>query len=241
MILRYLYRAFKARYRDDHKELEALLSCIRPGDTVVDAGANKGSYLYWLSKAVGSDGVVLAFEPQPSLARYLNTICDSLRWKNVRVYDEALSDQSGFANLFIPGGGNSPGASLSAFDSGGFGESIECRVTTLDERIPSVGRVSALKVDVEGNELKLFLGAELTLRKHKPVIVFECEYRHLAPKQPSDVFGYLESLGYIGRFFSQTGLRPLTEFNLDIHQKRLGDRFWDSPDYCNNFYFFHPA
>ena len=51
MRLRFLYRAFKARYRDQRHELRAVRTLIQRGDTVVDIGANKGAYLYWLQKA----------------------------------------------------------------------------------------------------------------------------------------------------------------------------------------------
>lgn len=240
MRLRYLYRAFKARYRDQREELEASLAVIRQGDTVVDAGANKGAYLYWLRRAVGARGTVFAFEPQPSLANYLQKTTQQMGWSNVHVKACAVSDRSGTARLHVPGEKDSPGASLEAAVSNKPGHSFECPITTLDEQLATAERVSLLKVDVEGHELNLFRGAEQTLKKHKPHIVFECEARHLTHHKPSDVFAHLQSLGYVGQFFSTAGLRPLAEFNLEVHQKSAGDRFWDAKDYCNNFYFSHP-
>lgn len=237
MRLRYLYRAFKARYRDQSDELRASLRVIREGDTVVDAGANKGAYLYWLRRAVGASGTVFAFEPQPTLARYLQDICRVMDWSNVHVKATAVSDRSGRARLHVPGETDSPGASLEAAAADKPGHSFECPITTLDAELSNASRVSLLKVDVEGHELNLFHGAEKTLKRHKPLIVFECEARHLTNHKPSDVFAYLESLGYIGQFFSTTGLRPLDGFNLAVHQKSAGDRFWDAKDYCNNFLF----
>ena len=46
MKLRFLYRAYKARYRDQKQEISSLLHAINQGDTVLDIGANKGSYLF---------------------------------------------------------------------------------------------------------------------------------------------------------------------------------------------------
>lgn len=240
MRLRYLYRAYKARYRDQCEELQASLAVIRPGDTVVDAGANKGAYLYWLRRAVGASGSVHAFEPQPTLAKYLLDICRIMDWSNVHVKAAAVSDKSGIARLHVPGEKDSPGASLEAAVADKPGHSFDCPITTLDEQLAKAERVSLLKVDVEGHELNLFRGAEQTLKKHRPLIVFECEARHLTRHKPSDVFTLLESLGYSGRFFSMTGLRPLAEFDLAVHQKSDSDRFWDAKDYCNNFCFSHP-
>ena len=70
--LRYLHRARKARRRGERNEIQAILEIVRPGDTVLDIGAHKGSYLYWLRQAVGESGRVFAFEPQPALATYLD-------------------------------------------------------------------------------------------------------------------------------------------------------------------------
>jgi FkbM family methyltransferase len=240
MRLRYLYRAFKARYRDQSEELDASLAVIRQGDTVVDAGANKGAYLYWLRRAVGASGSVFAFEPQPTLASYLQDVCRTMNWSNVQMKATALSDKVGTAKLFVPGEKDSPGASLESAAANNPGHAFDCPITTLDEQLANAERVSLLKVDVEGHELNLFRGAAQILKKHKPLIVFECEARHLTNHKPSDVFAYLQSLGYMGRFFSTTGLRPLAEFSLTIHQKSGGDRFWDAKDYCNNFCFSHP-
>lgn len=240
MRLRYLYRAYKARYRDQCSELTASLAVIHPGDTVVDAGANKGAYLYWLRRAVGASGTVFAFEPQPTLANYLQNICARMDWKNVLIHAAAVSDKSGTSRLFVPGENDSPGASLETAVADKPGHSFDCPITTLDEHLSGAARVSLLKVDVEGHELNLFRGAEQTLKKHKPLIVFECEARHLTHHKPADVFAYLQSLGYTGQFFSTTSLRPLAEFNLAVHQKSAGNRFWDAKDYCNNFCFSHP-
>lgn len=241
MRLRYLYRACKARYRDQKAELAAALLAVRPGDTVVDAGANKGAYLYWLRRAVGPDGTVFAFEPQPELATYLQGICEKMNWPNVNVQGCALSDRTGTARLHVPGEKDSPGASLESAAADRPGHFYDCQITTLDQHLAEARRVSLLKVDVEGHELNLFRGGEQTLRKHKPVIVFECEARHLTRHAPADVFKFLESLGYVGRFFSTRGLRPLPEFNIAAHQKAVGERFWDAKDYCNNFLFTHPV
>lgn len=240
MRLRYLYRAYKARYRDQKSELAAALAAVRPGDTVVDAGANKGAYLYWLRRAVGLTGAVFAIEPQPKLTEYLQAVCENMAWTNVLVRGCALSDKTGTARLYVPGLSDSPDASLESCVGDKPGQTYDCQITTLDDCLVRAERMSLLKVDVEGHELNVFRGGEQTLRKHKPTIVFECEAGHLTRHTPADVFKFLESLGYVGRFFSTHGLRPLAEFDIAIHQKTVGERFWDAKDYCNNFCFSHP-
>jgi len=238
MKLRYLYRAFKARYRDERAELLTALLAIRPGDTVADIGANKGAYLYWLQKAVGETGKVFAYEPQPALAGYLQSVCELMRWKNVLVRDCALSDSPGVGMLNVPGAADSPGASL----EGAITERTDCRqfecpVDTLDNQLRDAARVALLKIDVEGHELRVFQGAKEVLRHHRPLIICECEARHLSQHTMQDVFNHLQACGYEGSFFSPRGVRPLSEFDPRHHQKQAGERFWDAPDYCNNFLF----
>ena len=238
MKLRYLYRTFKARYRDEKSELAAALTAIRPGDTVADIGANKGSYLYWLQKAVGPDGKVFAYEPQPKLVRYLESVRAALRWENVSIRDCALSDTTGTARLNIPGDADSPEASLeTAITITTDCHHCQCRVDTLDRQLGGEARISLLKMDVEGHELNVFRGAQEILKRHKPVLLLECEARHLRRHTMADVFDFLKKFGYRGKFFSPAGLRPLAEFDPSRHQKKTGDRFWDAPDYCNNFLF----
>ena len=239
MKARFLYRAWKARIRGERAEIRVLQESLAPGDVVVDVGANKGSYLYWLRRAVGPAGRVFAFEPQPGLARYLESASRSLGWDNVAVREIALSDSAGRRVLHVPGWENSPGASLEApaSASGDRDRQTEVETDTLDHQLDGAGRIAFLKVDVEGHELAVFRGAEKTLAASRPALLFECEARHLSGRSPHEVFAFLKSRGYRGQFFAPRGLRPIEEFDPAIHQRRGPGQFWEAPGYCNNFFF----
>src|SRR5690242_8361899 len=86
---RFLVRALKARLRDERTELALIRRYLRPGDIVCDIGANKGSFIYWLSRWV-RDGRVIAFEPQPELARNLSRLCDLFGLANVTIESKAV-------------------------------------------------------------------------------------------------------------------------------------------------------
>ena len=101
-------------------------------------------------------------------------------------------------------------------------------------------RSTLLKIDVEGAELGVFKGAERILRQHAPLLVFECENRHLAPGNVGEVFSWLETLGYRGSFICRNRLKPLSQFDAGVHQRPHGEWFWKSRDYCNNFVFAKP-
>ena len=61
--IRFRTRALKALLRDQRAEFSVIRRHLRPGDIACDIGANKGSFIYWLSWWV-RNGRVVAFEPQ---------------------------------------------------------------------------------------------------------------------------------------------------------------------------------
>src|SRR5690349_20590178 len=108
--LRFRIRALKALFRGQRAELNAIRQHILPGGIACDIGANKGSFLYWLSWWV-RHGRVIAFEPQPELARALVNICRVIGLHNVTVEAKAVHSHSGEQTLYVPAG-HQPGASL---------------------------------------------------------------------------------------------------------------------------------
>jgi FkbM family methyltransferase len=239
---RFLYRAIRARYRDQAAELSAAGSALAEGDGAVDVGAHKGAYVYWLRRAVGPTGRVYAFEPQRALAASLAEEAARRNWSNVVVRDCAISDRAGTGTLHVPGEGDSQGASLEEAILGAAPcRDISCPTDTLDHQLEGAGPVALVKVDVEGHELAVFRGARRTLTEGSPVLLFECEARHLTKHTMEDVFGFLEGLGYSGSFFSPDGLLPVSRFEAAVHQRRTDGRFWKARDYCNNFLFRRPG
>jgi FkbM family methyltransferase len=234
--LRFIYRAWKARYRDQRCEIAALLAKLKPTDIAVDVGANKGSYLPWLSRAVPA-GKVAAFEPQPRLAEYLKVMCAACSLENVVINAAAVSEANGEMPLFIPGPDDSPGASLEkTIDRREECRTIQVPVFSLDRYFENdPARIGAIKIDVEGHELAVLRGAERILREYAPLLAFECESRHLSEGDVATVLNFIRQKGYDGWFVCRGRLRPISDFREEVHQRKTGNRFWDSPDYCNNF------
>ena len=237
MNLRFIYRNLKARFRDQHQEIKALRAHIRPGDVVVDCGANKGSYVWTLSRAVGRHGKVIAFEPQRKLAGYLRQMVSSCAMTNVHVEEKGISDHSGRMQLLVPGGDTSPSASLEqSLMQRESCATYPVEVVTLDEYFAKrEHKINAIKIDVEGHEFSVLQGARKILEQDAPLLVFECEQRHLSGTSVGEILAWLRAIGYDGWFIRCGKLLPISEFDIEQHQKRQGERFWDAPDYCNNF------
>ncbi|HMI11955.1 MAG TPA: FkbM family methyltransferase, partial [Bradyrhizobium sp.] len=162
--VRFRVRALKARFRDQKAEFDIISRHIRPGDVVCDIGANKGGFIYWLSCWV-REGRVVAFEPQPELARGLADVCRAIELRNVEVEAKAVYSHSGEQDLFLPAG-HQPGASLhqTALGAERF-TTLSVPLVKLDDYFGENANITLLKIDVEG--------AERILRQHAPLLVFE--------------------------------------------------------------------
>ena len=77
------------------------LRTVKPGDTVVDAGANVGYYTIIGSRLVGDKGKVYAFEPEPANFALLQKNVRLNGLTNVVLERKALSNRKGTMKLFI--------------------------------------------------------------------------------------------------------------------------------------------
>ena len=241
MDFKLLSRALKARWRDQAHELDAIRQALVNGGVCIDVGANKGSYLYSMARWSKS-APVFAFEPQRVLADYLRTACQKSGLTHVRVEHLAVSNVVGELDLHVPGDATSPGASLEP----GIADKTSChiervKVTTLDAYAQThiKAPVRVIKIDVEGHELAAIKGAVELIRRDRPLLIIECEGRHLpAGQSVAGFISFIVSLGYTASLaMPGKGELPSQEFDAGKHQKQLGSRFWDAKDYYNNFIF----
>lgn len=236
---KFLFRAFRYRYNLDKLEIEYVLNNLNKGDVVIDVGAHKGGYLYWMANKVGPTGKVFAFEPQSVLSTYLKNMCKKFGLNNVIVENKGVSSDETLATLFVPniGKDSSPGATLNSSKIDKKDSSkLDIELITLDKYFRNLGSVvpQLIKVDVEGHELSVFKGCETILKENNVKLIFECEQRHLSNSDSiQDVFDYLNNLGYEGYFISKDAVKPISQFEYIRDQKNA----WLKPEYVNNFIF----
>jgi len=142
---------------------------LRPGDAVLDVGANFGAMTLFAARRVGPAGAVHAFEPQPDLADLVAASVGLNGYANVRVHAVALSDRAGRFDLQVDGD-NSGAASLAW---AGDGKAVSVEVVRGDEYFAGLNLppVRLLKIDVEGHEADVFRGAAGYLAAHPPAVV----------------------------------------------------------------------
>jgi FkbM family methyltransferase len=210
---------------------------LRPGDTVIDVGANYGVITLRAAAAVGPTGCVHAIEPQPGVAALLRRSIAMNHMDQVQVHEIALSDSDGQMSLQVPDD-NLGAASLSRPLTGP-GATFTVQVRTSGPFLAnlSLGPVRLMKVDIEGHEPEFLRGAHDFLAAQPPdIIVIESNDHIFGPtvgpislwERPA--VQQLTDLGYeivaIDRTFRNLFFTGLTRF-----QPGRDDDFGRSEDY----------
>lgn len=142
----------------------ALAECLRPGDTMLDVGANVGFLSVVGAALVGATGRVIAFEPVPANARQVRRNARLNRLRQLEVVETAVGDRTGTARLVLAQ--HAGGAALAEAERppDARGE-IAVPIVRLDDWLAArPGLWPALvKIDVEGAELQVLRGLGATL------------------------------------------------------------------------------
>lgn len=153
-----------------------LLPWLRPGDNVVDAGANIGSHACPMATRVAPHGRVLAIEPVGRLADRLEANCRLNGIDNVVVSRCAVSSGLGQRLLVVPhvDADNQGNASFHRAP-GESGDVVEVATTTIDALVAEAGLADLrlIKTDLEGEDFAALLGALETIKRWRPIVTFE--------------------------------------------------------------------
>ena len=152
--------------------LDALKRLIRPGEVVVDVGANIGYFTAHMARLVGAAGTVHAFEPEPQNFELLTANMAGNRLTNVVLHQVALGAQAGTAVLHrsdFSGGMHRLYESVCCS-----GPAVEVPLLRLDALLQP-GQVSLIKIDVEGFEPYVLAGAQSLIR-NQPAMRIISEY-----------------------------------------------------------------
>jgi FkbM family methyltransferase len=141
---------------------------VKPGDTVIDAGAFIGTHTIKLSKLVGPTGQVYSFEANPKTFKILQKNVELNNLTNVKIFNKGLSDTAGYIKLVSHDFYNSGADTWSSTSSS---DPNTTETITIDSL--NLPQLNFMKIDVEGMETKVFMGMKDTIKKFKPVILFE--------------------------------------------------------------------
>ena len=131
---------------------------IKPGDIVVDVGANIGYFTLLMSQLSGKDGSVVAIEASPATFEKLIKNIERNHCVNVISRPVAVSDHKGEIKLFYSKYGDRDTGKISTIEQRGctFVSSVPCDtlMSILTSAVP-IDRVSFIKIDIEGAEAPL--------------------------------------------------------------------------------------
>lgn len=156
--------------KNSHPEPEILdifLKYINKGDSVLDIGANIGHHTLFMSKCVGDYGKVFSFEPISEMVDRIRENIEINDIKNIEVNNFGLGSKEEVKKIYIDTKDVGSSSLIKKEDSD---ESL-ISIKTLDSL--NMNRVNFIKIDVEGYEYNVLLGAEKTIQRLKPIMILE--------------------------------------------------------------------
>jgi FkbM family methyltransferase len=170
-----------------------LRDLCEPGMVVFDVGANVGTHTLALAEAVGSNGTVVAFEPQSQAYDALETNVAHNDFGTVQTENAALGSETETAQLHVEHDDPGVGSHSLRRRSEDIATTETIQVIRGDEYVSQTGTIPDLiKIDVEGAEQAVLKGLDQTLKEHSPILVVEVH--DIA--NGDAVRDYLRSLGY---------------------------------------------
>jgi FkbM family methyltransferase len=172
-------------------ESAVLSDTVKAGSVVFDLGAQAGYHSLHASTLVGESGKVYAFEPDRANVGYLKKHIAINGMSNIVVVDAAVSDFDGTS--MFDSGVNCFSGHLSATGN------TAVRTIRLDNEI-AASRLPIpdyLKIDVEGEELKVLSGAREILAEAHPALLIEThEWMPEFSSISDDCWKFLTDLDY---------------------------------------------
>jgi FkbM family methyltransferase len=184
--------------------VEAYRRLIKPGDVILDIGANIGAHTLQFASLTGPRGKVLAFEPTEFAFRKLQSNIQL----NPRLSQRILANQIMLVASPRDRVASRVYASWPLTRHGDQHEghagrpmpTTNSRASTLDAflTLRDVPKVDFIKIDVDGNELDIFQGARGLFGRCRPLIVMELAPHHFDEKGCNfdELIGILASLNY---------------------------------------------
>jgi FkbM family methyltransferase len=192
--------------------LDFIRGNLRPGDSAFCAGINNGLHEIVAARAVGSGGLVIGCDPQPTAILKVrgNMSLNGMPEPSLRLVQVALGsrEEPGLQTMAWPPHDN--------HGAGGFGDvgaGLTVAVHTISEVAATFGidRLRLLLLDVQGHEIQTFSGLG-ELRPELMVLEDGVRYDGV-PERRAELYSCLKGLGYVlsdlrGTRFTDPGELP---------------------------------
>jgi FkbM family methyltransferase len=195
------YQSWVLYFYSDSDSSFGCLKYIRQGDLVIDVGGNIGQTALMMAKAVGAKGKVISFEPfAETHDRFQKNLSINPNISNVRLEKLALGEKAAELEMYVENEKNSGGNRIKPQGEKTSSDIQKVTTVTLDEYYSKVGagKISLIKIDVEGFEMKVLRGAQELIKKSKPDLFVEVNDANLRLQGDSleIMFNFLKENGY---------------------------------------------
>jgi len=161
------------------KEEKFLLCLDLAGKTVYDIGGFEGILTMFFARAVGDNGRVITFEPNPVNFRKILENVKLNHFTNVETSQTALGRKKGKVALVFHPSERARGSIRKSIKKQNLkkkgSETIHVQIDSLDNQIASksLPKPDLVKIDVEGLEKDVLLGMKETIKHHEPKLFVE--------------------------------------------------------------------
>jgi len=153
----------------------AVTATVKPGMTVIDIGAHIGYYTLLFAKCVGPNGRVVAFEPLPVNFELLKKNIQLNELTYIQTFPQAVFSRNEEIILTVPD--DLPHSGDASVYHGRGTKQFRVPAIALDTFCDSAGlRPDILKMDVEGAEYDVLIGAERTIGRYRPKLLIELHH-----------------------------------------------------------------
>ena len=173
------------------------------GTNIIDIGANNGQITVEFAHLVGDNGKVFSFEPQRVIYQQLcgNVFFNGL--DNVHAFNVALGNDEGLISVEKPNYHQNGPVNFGDVHVGVEDNYELVQLHKLDSY--NFENISLIKIDVQGYESKVLLGAKETINKNRPIIFIEVEEDQLMRygETEESVISILSDFGYSTKRFNE--------------------------------------
>lgn len=194
--------------------VKAMQKEIKPGDIVVDIGANIGYYALLEARLVGKKGKVYAIEPVPKNIELLTKNIELNNYSNIEVFQMAIGSENKKDFIHISKLRNICSMAQQEIYRSTYTHKVPVQVITLDDFLKDKAYPDLVRMDVEGYEFEIIKGMKETLKVNNPLKLFVELHLDLLKDKAKSFLKTLKGFGFEVKMVSNEPVPSLQKSKL---------------------------